>query len=98
MADALSRRRRVNGISIAYNHDLTSMAENHALENDSAQIFQDLTQGKTQEPFLLNKGFLLHSSRLCMVKEPHHKVMYDSHSPPCAGHCGIEATTQVIEN
>ena len=36
VADALSRRPRVNAISIAYNHDLTSMIEKYATDEDFA--------------------------------------------------------------
>ena len=97
VADALSRRPRVNVVSVAYNHDLTSMVEKYANDNDFALIFQDLKDGKSKEPYSLNEGFLLHGSRLCIVKDLREKVMYESHSPPYAGHRGILATTQAIE-
>ena len=57
VADALSRRPWVNTVSVAYNHDLTSM-----VDNDFALIFQDLMNGNTKQPYSLNEGFLLHGS------------------------------------
>ena len=97
MADALSRRPRVNAVSVAYNHDLVSMIDKYANDNDFASIYQDLMNGNTQEPYSLNGRFLLHGSRLCVVQDLREKVMYESHSPPYAGHRGILATTQAIE-
>ena len=97
LADALSRRPRVNAVSVAYNHDLVSMIDKYANDNDFASIYEDLMNGNTQEPYLLNEGFLLHGSCLCVVKDLHEKVMYESHSPPYAGHREILATTQSIE-
>ena len=97
VADALSRRPRVNAVSVAYNHDLVSMIDKYANDDDFAPIYQGLMNGNTQEPYLLNEGFLLHGSRLCVVKDLREKVMYESHSPPYAGHRGILATTQAIE-
>ena len=50
-----------------------------------------------KETYSLNEGFILHGSRLCIVKELREKAMYESHSPPYAGHRGTLATTQAIE-
>ena len=97
VADALSRRPRVNAISIAYNHDLTSMIEKYAMDEDFEQIYEDVVQGKPNEPYSINEGFLLHGSRLCVVKDLCEKVMYESHSPPYSRHCCIQPTTQAIE-
>ena len=97
VADALSRRLRVNAVSIAYNHDLASMIDKYANDDDFAPIYQGLMTGNAQEPYSLNERFLLHGSRLCVVKDLREKVMYESHSPPYAGHRGILATTQAIE-
>ena len=93
MADALSRRPRVNAVSIAYNHDLTSMIEKYATDEDFAQIHNDILQGKTNESYSLNEGFLLHGLKIYVVKDLCEKVMYESHSPPYAGHRGIQPTT-----
>ena len=73
------------------------MVDKYAEDNDFALIFQDLMNGNTKEPYSLNEGFLLHGSRLCIVKDLCEKVMYESHSLPYAGHRGILATTQAIE-
>ena len=74
------------------------MIDKYAEDEDFAQIVSDISQGKVREPFSLNEGFLLHGSRLCVVKDLQEKVMYESHSPPYAGHRGIQATTKAIES
>ena len=56
-------------VSAAYNHDLTSMVDKYAEDNDFALIFQDLMNDNTKEPYSLNEGLLLHGSRLCIVKD-----------------------------
>ena len=86
-----------DAITIAHNHDLTSMVDRYEKDKDLSTIFSILTNGILQEPFSLNKGFLMHESRLCTTKNLHKKVMFESHSPPYAGHRGIQATTQAIE-
>ena len=62
VANALSRRPRSNAISIAYNHDLTSMIDKYAQDSDYADIMRDLERNVTQEPFSLKEGLLLHGS------------------------------------
>ena len=81
VADALSRRPRVNAVSIAYNHELTSMIEKYATDEDFAQIYHDVVQRRSQESYSLIERFLLHGFRLCIVKDLCDKVMYESHFP-----------------
>ena len=97
VADALSRRPRVNAISVAFNHDLTDMIEHYGEDEDFAPMYNDLVLGKAQGPDSLNEGFLFHSKRLCVTKALRDKVLYVSHSPPYAGHRGIQTTTHVVE-
>ena len=97
VADALSRRPISNAISIAYNHDLTSMIDKYAQDSDYGDIIRNLESNVSQEPFSLKEGFLLHGSRLCITKDLREKVMYESHAPPYAGHRGIQATSNAIE-
>ncbi|MCO5612135.1 hypothetical protein L7F22_066397 [Adiantum nelumboides] len=96
VADALSRRPRNNAVSIAYNHDLTSMIDKYAEDNDYQGIMEGLTQGQVIEPYSLNEGFLLYENRLCVTKDMRGKVMSESHEPPYAGHRGIQPTTKAI--
>ena len=58
VADALSRRPMVNAISIAYNHDLTSMIDKYAQDEDYASIVKDLEEGRAHEQYSLKEGFL----------------------------------------
>ena len=97
VADALSRRPMVNAISIAYNHDLTSMINKYAQDEDYASIVKDLEEGRDREHFSLKEGFLMYGSRLCITKDLHEKVMNESHAPPYVGHWGIQTTLQAIE-
>ena len=46
----------VNAISIAHNHDLTSMIEENVCDQDFANIFAKLTSDITHEPFSLKEG------------------------------------------
>ena len=89
VADALSRRPRVNAISIAYNHDLTSMINKYAEDSDYKDVMAGLAQGQAQDPYSLKEGFLLYGNRLCVTKDMRGKVMSESHEPPYAGHRGI---------
>ena len=75
VADALSRRPRVNAVSIAYNHDLISMIDKYAQDSDYEEIMAGLAQGQEQEPYSLKDGFLLHGNRLCVTKDMRGKVM-----------------------
>ena len=62
VANALSRRPRVNAISIACNHDLTSMIESYAQDSHYQGIMAKLAQGHAQDPYSLKEGFLLHDN------------------------------------
>ena len=97
VADALSRRPRVNAVSIAYHHDLTSMIEKYAEDSDYQEVMARLAQGQNQDHYSLKEGFLLYGNRLCVTKDMRGKVMSESHEPPYAGHRGIQPTTQAIE-
>ena len=93
VAKALSRRARVNAVSIACNHD---MIESYAQDSNYQEIMARLAQGHTQDPYSLKEGFLLHGNWLCITKDMHAKVMSESHKPPYVGHRGIQPTTQAI--
>ena len=96
VADALSRRPRVNAVSIAYHNDLSSMIDAYASDIDFANAISALAIGKTQDPYILKYGFLLYELRLCVTQALREKVMNESHAPPYAGHRGIQATTSAI--
>ena len=69
VAGALSRRPMVNVVSIAYNHDLTSMIDTYAQDEDYASIVKDIEEGKAKEPFSLKERFLMHGLKLCITKD-----------------------------
>ena len=87
----------INAITIVHNHDLTSMIENYVQDEDFVDIFSRLINGILHEPFSLKRGFIMHGSKICIVKNLHEKAMFESHVPPYVGHRGIQATTKEIE-
>ncbi|MCO5546616.1 hypothetical protein L7F22_000046 [Adiantum nelumboides] len=97
VADALSRRPKVNAVSIATHNDLSSMIDEYAIDPDFKDVISAIALGKKEEPFTLEDGYLLHGNRLCITHSLREKVMYESHAPPYAGHRGIQSTLRAIE-
>ncbi|MCO5606721.1 hypothetical protein L7F22_060911 [Adiantum nelumboides] len=97
VADALSRRTRCNAAFAASHNDLTSMVDEYATDPNFCDVMSAIALGKTQEPYVVQDGYLLYGSRLCVTKSSREKVMYESHAPPYAGHRGIQATMNAIE-
>ena len=73
------------------------MIEHYEQDEDFATIFNDLTNGITKEPYSLKEGFLMYGSKLCITKNLHKKVMFETHVSPYARHEGIQQTTQALE-
>ncbi|MCO5568423.1 hypothetical protein L7F22_022122 [Adiantum nelumboides] len=96
VVDALSRRARCNAVSVASHSDLTSMVDEYATNPNFCDVMSAITLGKTQEPYVVQDGYLLYGSRLCVTKSLREKVMYESHTPPYAGHRGIQSTMNAI--
>ncbi|MCO5573059.1 hypothetical protein L7F22_026824 [Adiantum nelumboides] len=97
VAEALSRRPKVNAVSIATHNDLSSMIDEYAIDPDFKDVISAIALGKKEEPFTLEDGYLLHGNRLCITHSLREKVMYESHAPPYAGHRGIQSTLRAIE-
>ncbi|MCO5557391.1 hypothetical protein L7F22_010954 [Adiantum nelumboides] len=97
VADALSRRPKVNAVSIAAHNDLSSMIDEYAIDSDFKDVISAIALGKKEEPFTLQDGYLLHGNRLCITRSLREKVMFESHAPPYAGHRGIQTTMKAIE-
>ncbi|MCO5581409.1 hypothetical protein L7F22_035293 [Adiantum nelumboides] len=97
VANALSRRPKVNAVSIATHNDLSSMIDEYAIDPDFKDVISAIALGKKEEPFTLEDGYLLHGNRLCITHSLREKVMYESHAPPYAGHRGIQSTLRAIE-
>ncbi|MCO5603454.1 hypothetical protein L7F22_057604 [Adiantum nelumboides] len=91
VADALSRRPKVNAVSIATHNDLSSMIDEYAIDPDFKDVISAIALGKKEEPFTLEDGYLLHGNRLCITHSLREKVMYESHAPTYAGHRGIQS-------
>ncbi|MCO5604146.1 hypothetical protein L7F22_058306 [Adiantum nelumboides] len=68
VADALSRRPKVNAVSIATHNDLSSMIDEYAIDPDFKDIISAIALGKKEEPFTLEDGYLLHGNRLCIIE------------------------------
>ncbi|MCO5600865.1 hypothetical protein L7F22_054982 [Adiantum nelumboides] len=82
VANALSRRPRCNVVSVASHNDLTSMVDEYATDPNVCDVMSAIALGKTQEPYVVQEGYLLYGSRLCVTKVLREKVMYESHAPP----------------
>ncbi|MCO5568169.1 hypothetical protein L7F22_021865 [Adiantum nelumboides] len=68
VANALSRRPKVNAISIATHNDLSSMINEYAIDPDFKDVISAIALGKKEEPFTLQDGYLLHGNRLCITR------------------------------
>ena len=97
VADALSWRPKVNVVSIATHNDLSYMIGEYAIDLDFKDIMSAIAQGKKEEPFNVQDGFILDGNRLCATHSLCDKVMYESHVPPYARHRGIQATLKGVE-
>ncbi|MCO5581212.1 hypothetical protein L7F22_035090 [Adiantum nelumboides] len=73
------------------------MIDEYATDPNFCDVMSAIALGKTQEPYVVQDGYLLYGSRLCVTKSLREKVMYESHAPPYAGHRGIQATMNAIE-
>ncbi|MCO5599979.1 hypothetical protein L7F22_054086 [Adiantum nelumboides] len=97
VADALSRRPKVNAVSIATHNDLSSMIDDYAIDPDFKDVVSTIALGKKEEPFTLQDGYLLPGNRLCITRSLREKVMFESHAPSYAEHRGIQTTMKAIE-
>ncbi|MCO5559106.1 hypothetical protein L7F22_012698 [Adiantum nelumboides] len=73
------------------------MVDEYATDPNFCNVMSAIALGKTQEPYVVQDGYLLYGSRLCVTKSLRENVMYESHAPPYAGHRGIQATMNAIE-
>ncbi|MCO5610536.1 hypothetical protein L7F22_064775 [Adiantum nelumboides] len=72
--DALSRRPKVNAVSIATHNDLSSMIDEYATDSDFKDVVSAIALGKKEEPFTLQDGYLLHGNRLCITRSLREKI------------------------
>ena len=61
-ADALSKRPRVNVVSIATHKDLSSMVDEYAIDPNFKDIMSALAIGKKEEPYDLKDGYLYYGN------------------------------------
>ncbi|MCO5603082.1 hypothetical protein L7F22_057227 [Adiantum nelumboides] len=97
VANALSRRSKVNAVSIVTHNDPSSMTNEYAIDPYFKDVISTVALGKKEGPFTLQDGYLLHGNRLCITHSLCEKVMYESHAPPYAEHRGIQTTLKAIE-
>ncbi|MCO5564532.1 hypothetical protein L7F22_018194 [Adiantum nelumboides] len=93
VADALSRRAKVNAMSIATHNDLSSMIDEYAIDAK----FQGCNLSHCTREERRTISFERWLSSLCITHSLREKVMYESHAPPYAGHRGIQSTLKAIE-
>ena len=97
IADALSRRPRVNSVTTAHHEEFSALPILYEQDDDFQQVWQNLQQGIPSHPFSLRDGFLYHNQAICVAKPLQIKVMDEAHASPYAGHRGIMPTTQALE-
>ena len=97
VADALSRRPKVNAVTTIHNQDLSSMPDLYKRDEDFKEAWAALQEGKSAPPFSIRDGYLYHNQAICVVTGLCTKVMSESHAPPYAGHRGIMSTTSALE-
>lgn len=61
-----------------------------AEDKDFPQIIKGLKSDVSHDSFSLNEGFFTHNVWLCITKELHEKVMFESHVPSYTRHRGIQ--------
>ena len=69
------------------------MIGDYAIDSNFTNVMFDITMKRTQDPYKISNGYLLHHNCLCDTKNLREKVMQESHAPPFAGHFGIATTT-----
>ena len=97
VADALSRRPKLNAVTTIHHEDLSNMPNLYADDEDFKEVWAVLKEGKSAPPFSIKDGFLYHHQAICVVTGLRTKVMSETHAPPYAGHRGIMPTTQALE-
>ncbi|MCO5570233.1 hypothetical protein L7F22_023951 [Adiantum nelumboides] len=89
VGDALSRRPHVAAVSIAYQHELDEMRDHYSTDEDFAKPYDALVRGEHLDSYSFKDGLID-----CIIII---KVMTESHSPPYAGHRGIDSTIKALE-
>ena len=97
VADALSRRPRVNAISTAYHQEFTELPTLYSTDPDFSTVWEQLQSGQTVSPYSLREGYLYHNQAICVAQPLRRKVMEEVHASPYAGHRGILTTTEALE-
>ena len=97
VADALSRRPKINAITTVYHDEFDSLSEQYPQDPDFATIWADLKAGHSRPPYSIRDDVLYHQQAICVVQPLRHKVMDEAHASPYAGHRGIFATTNALE-
>ncbi len=97
VADALSRRPKVNAVTSIYHQELESLPEMYPADSDFTTIWQELNNGNFIPSYSLRDGYLYHHHAICVAGPLRNKVMEEAHASPYAGHRGITPTTQALE-
>ena len=97
VADALSRRPRVNALTTIYHEELESLSELYPQDPDFAIIWMELKDGFVKPPYSIRDDVLYHQQAICIARPLRQKIMDEAHASPYAGHRGIVATTNALE-
>ena len=67
VADALSKRPKVNVVSIAYHNGISTTMDEYAMDPDFKDVMSAIVMGKNEEPFIIKDGYLLYGNWLCVT-------------------------------
>ena len=97
VADALSRRPRVNALTTIYHEELESLSELYPQDPDFAIIWMELKDGFVKPPYSIRDDVLYHQQAICIARPLRQKIMDEAHASPYVGHRGIVATTNALQ-
>ena len=97
VADALSRRPRVNALTTIYHEELESLSELYPQDPDFAIIWKELKDGISKPPYSIRDDILYHRQAICIARSLRRKVLEEAHASPYAGHRGIVPITNALE-
>ncbi|MCO5591543.1 hypothetical protein L7F22_045529 [Adiantum nelumboides] len=83
VVDALSRRRHVAAMSIAYQHELDEMRDHYSTDEEFTKPYDALVCGEHLDSYLLKDGFLMFREKLCVSGLLRQKVMIQSFTTLC---------------
>ncbi|MCO5565158.1 hypothetical protein L7F22_018831 [Adiantum nelumboides] len=83
--------------AIARRDSCFRVKEAPSTDEDFAEPYDVFVRGEHPDSYSLKDGFLMFRGKLCVSRLLRQKVMTESHSPPYAGHRGIDSMIKALE-